>query len=268
MTTYWRRLRDRVSERGPLCIGIDPHPSLLTSWGLNADAGGVEQFGRHLVESLGDKVAAFKPQSAFFEAYGSAGIAALERVLADIAQTDALSILDVKRGDIGSTMTAYAEAYLADGSPLAADAITVSPYLGFGSLQPAIDAAHRYERGVYVLARTSNPEGSSVQLALTGDDGSVVQSIIDAATEVNRTSRQRAVGLVVGGTHSSLGCDLSDFNGSILVPGIGFQGGRMEDLPGLFGDAVDQVLAVVGRGIIAAGPEREALRAKVDTLLA
>lgn len=268
MTTYWRRLRDRVSERGPLCIGIDPHPSLLTSWGLTADAGGVEQFGRHLVESLGDKVAAFKPQSAFFEAYGSAGIAALERVLADIAQTDALSILDVKRGDIGSTMTAYADAYLADGAPLAADAITVSPYLGFGSLQPAIDAAHRYERGVYVLARTSNPEGSSVQLALTGDDGSVVQSIIDAATEVNRASRQRAVGLVVGGTHSSLGCDLSDFNGSILVPGIGFQGGRMEDLPGLFGDAVDQVLAVVGRGIIAAGPEREALRAKVDTLLA
>lgn len=269
MTTYWRRLRDTISDRGPLCIGIDPHPSLLTAWGLPADAAGVEQFGRHLVESLSDKVTAFKPQSAFFEAYGSAGVAALERVLSDIAQTDALSILDVKRGDIGSTMAAYADAYLADGAPLAADAITVSPYLGFGSLQPAFDAAHRYERGVYVLARTSNPEGGAVQLALTGDgEGSVVQSIIDAATEVNRQSRQRAVGLVVGGTHSSLGCDLSDFNGSILVPGIGFQGGRMEDLPGLFGDAVDQVLAVVGRGIIAAGPDREALRGKVDTLLA
>ena len=269
MTTYWRRLRDRVAERGPLCIGIDPHPSLLTSWGLPTDASGVERFGRHLVEALADKVAVFKPQSAFFEAYGSAGIASLERVLADIAQTDALSILDAKRGDIGSTMTAYADAYLADGSPLAADAVTLSPYLGFGSLLPAIETAHRYERGVYVLARTSHPEGGSVQLALTGNgDGSVVQSIIDAATEVNRQSRQRAVGLVVGGTHASLGCDLSDFNGSILVPGIGFQGGRMEDLPALFGDAVDQVLAVVGRGIIAAGPDPEALRAKVDMLLA
>ena len=106
-----------------------------------------------------------------------------------------------------------------------------------------------------------------MQLALA-EEGSVVQTIIDAATEVNRESRQKAIGLVVGGTHASLGCDLSDFNGSILVPGIGFQGGRMEDLPALFGDAVDQVIAVVGRGVIQAGPDREALRAKVDHLLA
>lgn len=267
MTTYFRRLREIVSERGPLCIGIDPHPPILAAWGLPANAAGVERFGRHLVEALGDRVAVFKPQSAFFESHGAAGVAALERVLADISQTAALSILDVKRGDIGSTMEAYAAAYLADGAPLAADAITVSPYLGFGSLVPAFEVAHRYERGVYVLARTSNPEGGAVQLALT-EEGSVVQSIIDAATELNHASRQRAIGLVVGGTHASLGCDVSDFNGSILVPGIGFQGGRMEDLPALFGDAVDQVLAVVGRGVIAAGPDTGALRAKVDALLA
>ncbi|HRA76172.1 MAG TPA: orotidine-5'-phosphate decarboxylase [Propionicimonas sp.] len=266
MTTYWRRLRELTLERGPLCVGIDPHASLLHSWGLPGDASGAERCGRALVEALGDKVTAFKPQSAFFEAYGSAGIAALERVLADIAQTGALSILDVKRGDIGSTMEAYADAYLADGSPLAADAITLSPYLGFGSLAPAFERAHRYSRGVYVLARTSNPEGGSVQLALA-EEGSVVQGIIDAATDLNHVSRQKAVGLVVGGTHSTLGCDLSDFNGSILVPGIGFQGGRMEDLPALFGDAVDQVLAVVGRGVISAGPDRTALRGKVDELL-
>lgn len=268
MTSYWRRLRETVSARGPLCVGIDPHPSLLGAWGLSEDGHGVERFGRQLVEALGDKVAAFKPQSAFFESYGSAGVAALERILADIAQTGALSILDVKRGDIGSTMAAYAKAYLTDGSPLAADAITVSPYLGFGSLLPAFEAAHAGERGVYVLARTSNPEGAEVQLALTDDgEGSVVQSIIDAATRLNIESRQRAIGLVVGGTHESIGCDVSNFNGSILVPGIGFQGGKMEDLPALFGDAVDQVLAVVGRGVIAAGPDPDALRAKVDALL-
>ncbi|MCC6495300.1 MAG: orotidine-5'-phosphate decarboxylase [Propionibacteriaceae bacterium] len=266
MTTYWRRLREVVAARGPLCVGIDPHPNLLKAWGLGVDAAGAERCARMLVEALGDQVAAFKPQSAFFETYGSAGVAALERVLADIAGTGALSILDVKRGDIGSTMEAYADAYLADGSPLAADAITVSPYLGFGSLAPAFERAHRYERGVYVLARTSNPEGSQVQLALTHDN-SVAQSIIDAATEVNRASRQKAIGLVVGGTHDSLACDLADFNGSILVPGIGFQGGRMEDLPGLFGDAVDQVLAVVGRGVISAGPDASALRGKVAELL-
>ena len=267
MGTYRQRLRTVVEQRGALVVGIDPHPSLLDAWGLPRTASGLESCSRGLVEAVGDQVAVFKPQSAFFETYGSAGVAVLERVLADIAAQGAISILDVKRGDIGSTMDAYADAYLADGSPLAADAITLSPYLGFGSLAPAFERAHRYERGVYVLARTSNPEGGQVQLALTRD-ASVVQSIIDAATEVNHASRQKAIGLVVGGTHASLGCDLSSFNGSILVPGIGAQGGRMGDLPGLFGDAVDQVLAVVGRGVISAGPDAAALQAKVAELLA
>ena len=266
MTTYWRRLQEIGSERGSLCVGIDPHPSLLAAWGLPCDASGLERLSRDLVAALGDVVAVFKPQSAFFEAYGSAGVAVLERVLADIAGTGALSILDAKRGDIGSTMEAYADAYLADGSPLAADAVTVSPYLGFGSLAPALERPHQYARGVYVLARTSYQVRAQVQLALT-DDNSVVQAIIDAATEANHFSRQRAIGLVVGGTHASLGCDVSNFNGSILVPGIGFQGGRMSDLPAIFGDAVDQVLPVVGRGVLSAGPDPSALRGKVAELL-
>ncbi|HML51321.1 MAG TPA: orotidine-5'-phosphate decarboxylase [Propionicimonas sp.] len=267
MTGYWRRLQDVVSERGSLCVGIDPHPGLLRAWNLSEDVHGLERFSREVVAALGDQVAVFKPQSAFFESYGSAGIAVLERLLADIAAVGALSVLDVKRGDIGSTMDAYAVAYLADGSPLAADAITVSPYLGFGSLLPAFELALATGRGVYVLARTSNPEGGGVQLALS-DDNSVAQSIIDAAAEANRQTRQRVIGIVVGGTHESLGCDVEDFNGSILVPGIGFQGGRIADLPALFGDAVDQVLPVVGRGVIGAGPDRSALRERVSQLLA
>ncbi|MCL1838202.1 MAG: orotidine-5'-phosphate decarboxylase [Propionibacteriaceae bacterium] len=266
MTTYFKRLRAVVLEKGPLCVAVDPHPSLLKAWGLPVSASGAEKCARHLVNVLSEQVAAFKPQSAFFEMYGSAGIAALERVLADINQTDAISILDVKRGDIGSTMEAYAAAYLAKDAPLAADAITISPYLGFGSLLPAIEAAYQNDRGVYVLARTSNPEGADVQLALN-QDGSVVQNIIDAATEMNRDSANRAIGLVVGGTHRSLGCDLSDFNGSILVPGIGFQGGKMEDLPAIFGDAVEHVLAVVGRGLLSVGPDAQALRTKVSKLI-
>jgi orotidine-5'-phosphate decarboxylase len=248
-------------------VGIDPHPGLLRAWNLTEDAAGVERFSRAVIEALGDQVAAFKPQSAFFERYGSAGIAVLERVLADISACGALSILDIKRGDIGSTMEAYAAAYLSDGSPLAADAITVSPYLGFGSLKPAFDLALATERGVYVLARTSNPEGAGVQLALS-DDSSVAQSIIDDAAQANLDSRHRAIGVVVGGTHKTLGCDVSAFNGSILVPGIGFQGGRISDLPGLFKDVVDQVLPVVGRGVIGAGPDHGALRGKVAELLA
>lgn len=266
MATYRQRLRAVVEARGALVVGLDPHPPLLDAWGLPRTASGLERCARGLVEAVGDLVAVFKPQSAFFETYGSAGIAVLERVLADIRDRGALSILDVKRGDIGSTMAAYADAYLADGSPLAADAITISPYLGFGSLTPAFERAVAYDRGVYVLARTSNPEGGQVQLAL-GKEGSVVQEIIDAATELNRNLPTKAIGLVIGGTHASLGCDVSEFNGSILVPGIGAQGGRIEDLPDLFGDAVRYVLPAVGRGVISAGPDASALRNRVADLL-
>ncbi|QLQ15743.1 MAG: orotidine-5'-phosphate decarboxylase [Micropruina sp.] len=268
MTTYWRRLKAITAERGNLCVGIDPHAAVLRAWGLGSDVGGLEACARGLVAAIGERTAVFKPQAAFFEAYGSAGIAVLERLLDDIRQAGALCILDAKRGDIGSTMEAYADAYLRDGSPLAADAVTVSPYLGFGSLMPAFERAHAYERGVYVLARTSNPEGGQVQLALCTDaEGSVAQEIIDAATELNHRGRQRAIGLVVGGTHADLGCDVSDFNGSILVPGIGAQGGRLADLPELFGDAVDSVLPMVGRGIIGAGPDPAALVGKLEEFL-
>ncbi|MFT4215657.1 MAG: orotidine-5'-phosphate decarboxylase [Micropruina sp.] len=268
MTSYQSRLTAAVAQRGALCVGIDPHPGLLRDWGLSVDAAGVEAFARRVVEALGTEVAVFKPQSAFFEIHGSAGVAVLERTLADIAGAGALSILDVKRGDIGSTMDAYAEAYLADGSPLAADAITVSPYLGFGSLQPAFDRAHRYGRGVYVLARTSNPEGGQVQLASAASGRSVAQEIIDDAARLNAETGQNAIGLVVGGTHSDLGCDVSAFNGSILVPGIGFQGGRIDDLPALFGAALDNLLPAVSRDVLGVGPDAAALADRVRSLLA
>lgn len=267
MTSYHERLTAAIAQRGALCVGIDPHPGLLESWGLSVDAAGVEAFARRVVEAVGAEVAVFKPQSAFFEIHGSTGIAVLERTLSDIAAVGALSILDVKRGDIGSTMDAYAEAYLADGSPLAADAITVSPYLGFGSLQPAFDLAHRYGRGVYVLARTSNPEGDQVQLASAATGKPVAQEIIDAAARLNSETGQNAIGLVVGGTHSDLGCDVTAFNGSILVPGIGFQGGRIDDLPALFGDALRNVLPAVSRDVLGAGPDATALANRVQALL-
>ncbi|MFT3832212.1 MAG: orotidine-5'-phosphate decarboxylase [Micropruina sp.] len=267
MTSYHERLTAAVGQRGALCVGIDPHPGLLKAWGLGVDAAGVEAFARRVVEAVGTDVAVFKPQSAFFEIHGSAGIAVLERTLADIAGAGALSILDVKRGDIGSTMDAYAEAYLADGSPLAADAITVSPYLGFGSLQPAFDRAHRYGRGVYVLARTSNPEGGQVQLASAATGNPVAQEIIDAAARLNSETGQNAIGLVVGGTHEDLGCDVTAFNGSILVPGIGFQGGRIDDLPALFGAALSNVLPAVSRDVLRAGPDAAALADRVQALL-
>lgn len=266
MSTYRQRLKAITAERGTLCVGIDPHASLLSAWGLPLTASGLERYCRTIVDALGERVAVFKPQAAFFEVYGSAGVAVLEQVIADIRAAGALSIVDAKRGDIGSTMEAYAQAYLAPDSPLAGDALTVSPFLGFDSLMPAFERAIAFDKGVYVLARTSNPEGGKVQLAL-GAEGSVAQEIIDAAKELNTRARTRAIGLVIGGTHGNLGCDVSEFNGSILVPGIGAQGGRMEDLPGLFDTALQHVLPMVGRGILSAGPDADALRARVDAVL-
>jgi orotidine-5'-phosphate decarboxylase len=264
---YGQRLAEVVAQRGRLCVGVDPHPAILDRWGLPASPVGLERCARGLVEALVQTVAIFKPQSAFFEAYGSRGIAVLERTLADIAAAGALSILDVKRGDIGSTMDAYAAAYLTDGSPLAADAVTLSPYLGFGSLCGAIETARAQGRGVYVLALTSNPEGRELQQAVVADGRSVVQVIVDAAAQANRGDQPGAVGLVVGATVGRTGVDFSRLNGSILAPGLGAQGGTAEDLAEVFGAAAPLVLPTLSREVMMAGPDPAALRTAASGIL-
>jgi orotidine-5'-phosphate decarboxylase len=266
-TAYLERLKARIARCGALCVGLDPHPGLLKAWDLPVDAQGAERLALATVEALADRVACFKPQSAFFEVWGAAGVHVLERVIAEAQSTGALVIVDAKRGDIGSTMTAYAEAYLGDG-PLAGDAVTLSPYLGFESLAPAFDLAEATGRGVYVLARTSNPEGGTIQLATTSAGPSVVQSLIDAATARNTQSGVGAVGLVVGGTHASSGADLDRFAGSLLVPGIGTQGGTMAGLRQLVGNSAATVLPSVSREILQAGPQPQGLQGQVDRLLA
>jgi orotidine-5'-phosphate decarboxylase len=266
MTSYLDRLTARIAQVGALCVGLDPHPGVLQAWSLPVDVRGMERLVRSVVAALADRVACFKPQSAFFEVWGAAGLAVLERTIAEAQAAGALVIVDAKRGDIGSTMTAYAEAYLGDG-PLAGDAVTLSPYLGFGSLAPAYDRAEATGRGVYVLAQTSNPEGAAVQLATAADGRTVVQSIVDAATARNQASGQNAIGLVIGGTHATLGADLSAFTGSILVPGIGTQGGTIAGARRLFGSAPAVLLPSVSREVLLAGPDEPDLQAKVDELL-
>ena len=266
MSSYGERLAAVTTARGRLCVGIDPHRSVIEAWGYEYGLVGLEAVARGMVDALGDVVAVFKPQSAFFEAHGSAGVAVLERTIAAARAAGAIVIVDAKRGDIGSTMAAYAEAYLSDGSPLAGDALTVSPYLGFGSLQPALDLAHATGRGLYVLARTSNPEGGDVQSAVRNDGRSVAQGMVDAAIVANEESGQGAVGLVIGATHTDAGCDLAHFNGSILAPGIGAQGGTIQSLAGTFGPVTDRVLPSASREVLLRGPDPEALREAVSGL--
>src|SRR5437763_4593696 len=157
MDPFGARLHEAVAKRGPLCIGIDPHASLLTRWGYGDDVDGLARFSRTVVDTLGDFAAVFKPQSAFYERFGAQGIAVLESTIRQLRAAGALLLLDVKRGDIGSTAAAYAAAYLDPSSTLYVDAVTASPFLGFGSLHPMIEKAAVHGAGVFVLARTSNP---------------------------------------------------------------------------------------------------------------
>ena len=264
MTDFAARLSAVASTRGKLCVGIDPHPASLAGWGLADDLAGLEAFSRGLVEALGDVVACFKPQSAFFEAYGPAGLDVLARVLDDVAAAGAVSILDVKRGDIGSTMAAYARAYLADGAPLAADAITVSPFLGFGSLEPAVSLAAATGRGLFVLARTSNPEGAAVQLA--GAEGhTVAQQMVSGAIAANRASGVPLIGLVLGATLDVLDVNLDGFEGWVLAPGVGAQGGSLDHLRNLFSGVTDRVLPAMSRAISDVGPAALAMRRVVQS---
>lgn len=260
MTTFGARLHAAMRSRGPLCAGIDPHAPLLHAWGLTDDAAGLERFAMTAVEALAEVVAAVKPQSAFFERHGSRGIAVLEKTVAAARDLGALVVLDVKRGDIGSTAQAYADAYLDQSSPLAVDAITASPFLGVGSLDPMFDTAAKHGAGVFALALTSNPEGPQVQHARTADGRTVAGAILAALRARNEGADPLgSFGAVVGATIGETGEEL-DVNGPLLVPGIGAQGGSADDVRRIFGPAARSVLPSSSREILGAGPHPTALR--------
>lgn len=274
--TFGARIAASRAGHGPLVVGIDPHPGLLAAWGLGDDVAGLRSFALTVVEALGGRVAGLKPQSALFERHGAAGVAVLEEVVAAGRELGTPVIVDAKRGDIGSTMAGYADAYLREGSPLAGDAVTLSPYLGFGSLTPALQVAATHGRGVFVLALTSNPEGASVQHAIDPDGVPVATAIARAASAVNAAELAAgepgtalgSVGLVVGATIGDaarrLGVDLAAVRGPLLAPGVGAQGAGAAELREVFGSARHAVLASSSRGVLAAGPDAVALQAAAD----
>ena len=258
---FGARLRTALDERGPLCAGIDPHTALLAQWGLDDDVAGLERFSYTVVEALADRVAVLKPQSAFFERYGSRGIAVLERVVDDARSAGTLVIMDAKRGDIGSTVAAYADAYLEPSSPLFSDALTANPYLGFGSLEPLYTLAEKNNAGVFVLGLTSNPEGAQVQGAVGASGRSVAEEIIGAAAARNADAAPMGpIGVVVGGTVETPSFDLGRLNGPYLVPGIGAQGATAEDVKRIFGAGARNVVPSSSREILRGGPSVAGLR--------
>ncbi|HUS22569.1 MAG TPA: orotidine-5'-phosphate decarboxylase [Aeromicrobium sp.] len=264
--SFGSRARAALDAYGPVCVGIDPHASLLEEWGVGDDLKGLERFAATCVEAFAGHVGFVKPQSAFFERFGSAGIRVLEDTLAGLRHTGTLVILDVKRGDIGSTAAAYADGYLDEDSPVGADAVTVSPFLGFGTLDPFFSVAERNDAGVFVLALTSNPEAAEVQQAVGSTGRTVAGAILGELRARNGdVAPMGSFGAVVGATIGSTAEDL-DINGPLLVPGFGAQGGTSADVRRLFAGVLDRVIVSTSRGVLAAGPDADALRGSATTL--
>jgi orotidine-5'-phosphate decarboxylase len=277
---FGARLADVVAARGPLCVGIDPHVPLLERWGLPDSPEGLARFTDAVVDALAGQVAVLKPQLAFYERHGSRGLAVLEDAVPRARAAGALVLLDAKRGDIGSTMDAYAD-YLRPDHPLAVDAMTVSPFLGPGSLQPAVDTARLHGGGLFVLARTSNPDAGTLQHAVVGDR-SAAQVVVDTVRGWNTPGwvvgdplpdlaavrdlagrfgpTTGSFGVVIGATLRDLDVDLDGLGGPVLAPGLGAQGGSPADLRRLFG-AGRAVVPTVSREVLSAGPQPAALRA-------
>lgn len=260
--TFGTRVRDMIAARGRLCVGIDPHESLLADWGLPVSATGAREFGLRVVEASAGETGIVKPQVSFFERFGSAGLAALEEVIRAARTAGLIVIADAKRGDIGTTMAGYAEAWLAPGAPLESDALTVNPYLGVGALAPAFETAQTHGKGLFVLAATSNPEAVELQTSTDASGRTVTARIVDEVSRFNAEHTARgawgSMGFVVGAT-----VDLSSRGvpeamtppAPILAPGFGAQGARLEHVGDIFGALAPTVIASESRAILRAGPD-------------
>jgi orotidine-5'-phosphate decarboxylase len=268
MTGFARKLLKLAETRSPLCLGVDPAPELLSQWGLPQSAAGLRGFCDRLMEAMGDRVAIVKPQSAFFEQFGPDGMSELARVVKTIQQQGALALIDCKRGDIGHTLDAYADAMIGPDSPFGGDAMTVTAYLGFGSLKPVLKKAVERDAGVFVVVRSSNPEGRGLQDARLADGRTVATALADDIAAFNAALGEGVgpVGAVMGATIEGDATETLNHlsNALILAPGIGAQGATFDDLARNFGAALPRALPAVSRGILAKGPSVAALRAAIE----
>jgi orotidine-5'-phosphate decarboxylase len=270
--TFGERLQGAFDRFGRLCVGIDPHSWLLSEWNLPDTAAGAESFGRLVVAAAAGRAGIVKPQVAFYERYGSAGYLALERVLADARDAGLLVIADVKRGDLGTSVEAYGQAWLSPGAPLEVDAITVNAYMGVGSLASTVKLAGEHRKGLFLLAATSNPEAAHLQQAVLAGGPqagrTVAAAVLDQVADINGTSTDAgtlgSVGVVLGATVSlaDFGIDIHAPSAAVatpvLAPGFGHQGANPTDLTTLFGGYAQGVIVSESRSVLSAGPDHVA----------
>jgi orotidine-5'-phosphate decarboxylase len=253
-------VRDRF---GPLVFGADPHAAVLARWNLPDDAEGLERFTDIVLAAASGAVGLVKPQSAFYERHGWRGVRTLTRLVETAREQGLLVIMDVKRGDVGSTNDAYAQAYLGDGAPLRADALTVHPYLGLAAMDAFATRAHESGACLLVVTRSSNPEGREVQTARTSHGTTVEQQLLDEIRARNAAlapGRIGPVGAVIAPSPTLPPLDLAAANALFLAPGVGAQGATPADIAATFADCPDRVMPSVSRSLLAAGPDPAALR--------
>lgn len=261
--TFFERLEAVVADRGPICVGLDPSSALLAQWGLQDDARGVEALARTTIEAVAGIAGIVKPQVAFFERHGSAGVAVLERVIDAARSAGLLVIGDAKRGDIPTTNEGYADAWLRDESPLCVDAVTVSCYLGATALLPVFALAHATGRGVFAVVASSNDEGRAVQTALDPSGRTVEAALLVELAAITRDLdgdgvASRCIGAVLGAQRRPAG--LEHFSGPVLVTGMGAQGSDADDVASLRATLHHRAVAVnVARSVLSAGPSRDAI---------
>ena len=264
---FGRRLHDAIERTGRLCVGIDPTSKDLAAWGLPDDARGAARLAATIVEASAGRVPIVKPQSAYFERFGPDGIDALAQTIGLAHEAGLLVLLDAKRGDIGSTNAAYAEAYLRVGAPLAVDAITVSPIAGVGSLDPFVHVAREEGAGLFVLARTSNPEAHQLQTSRDQDGRTVAQNVLEWLRVQNGDEEIGSFGCVFGATVEDSREWLDGLDAFVLAPGVGVQGATPDDLARRFPNG-RLVLPTTSRAIAAAGPSVDAVAEAVASMAA
>jgi orotidine-5'-phosphate decarboxylase len=259
------------SERGPLVWGLDPSGALLEAWGLGDTAAGLDRFADIMIEAAAGTVGLVKPQSAFYERHGWRGIRTLGRLIGDARSAGLLVVLDVKRGDVGTTNEAYAEAFLGPGAPLEADAITVHPYLGLAAMGAFVARAHDAGSCLLVVTRSSGPEGRAGQAAIGESGRSVEEVLLREIGELNGSlapGEIGPVGAVVGPVHLEPALDLAAAQGLFLAPGVGAQGATPADVARVFAACPDRVMPSASRSLLLGGPDLSRMRDSAAALAA
>jgi len=275
--SFGRKLFDAFETKGQLCVGVDAHASLLEQWGLDDDVNGLDYFANSVIDAAAGHVGIVKPQVSFFERHGSAGFAVLERITHRANEAGLVVIADAKRGDIGSTMEAYLDAWLGKKSPFYADTLTVSPYLGLETSTSLMGSLLEDGKGLTVLVATSNPEGASLQTARSETSESIASDIWNKLEQLNRISaapgdRFGSFSAVLGATlrfeRFGLKLEQSGVKTPILAPGFGAQGAELRDIRLIFGEAAGNVIASVSRSVLEVGKQglTEAIKRANDEL--